>query len=434
MPSLIHFACSECGKRMLARPEFAGRRTLCRACGHKVRVTSLPCWKPAALTSLVAAPFSPPPQPAVGLSVKASSPRRVVRNKGSRLALVICVPLVVLGLLANAYLGWTLESEREAELTDQANVHVAQKVEAARGLMAHQEWGRAIAILGETLSTEMATDWDQARALLHEARHAQAQAIIAAAEAAIETRDLTGARTLLEEYLTHPQAAEKTRAQRLIDETDLAVSDARALALLKALPEPALAAFAQGGEPAFARQVENPNLRDIYTATLRRNLGKAQAWQDAQRLAREKKAREDYARRVARARAAPAFREVQELAARIRTRDAQNRKRLEDYDRQLVEATGAALTAANVNNRGALQQQAAKVKDDQERAMQAIDLWKDQVEEQISKTRANVKERIRAYKGFSEADCIVFDCVVDAELDGVLKELRKTAEEDAGGL
>jgi hypothetical protein len=431
---MIRFTCSVCGKRMRAEPKFAGRRTLCRACGNKVRVIAGPARNRAGLTALVARPYARPVSASVACADRVLPLDLLVRKKPSRLALWICLPMAVVGLLVIGGLAWTLEMDRQEAVIAEANDAVAGQVEAARTLIAHHQWDEAIAALQKALTTPDATELDGARVLLREARHSQAKAILAAAEAAIQHADAAGARKLLQDYLAHPLAAEKSKALRVIDEINLVLSDSRAVALLHKLSAPAFAAFAKGGELADTSQVRNPYLRDMYVATLRRGLAKAQEMREAERLAQEKRLREEHDRRVARARTAPAFREVQELAARTRARDKRNRELMADYDGKLIEATGAVLTAADANARQALQQDAARVKAQQGNARAAIEQWKEQVEEQISKTRASVKERIRSYKEFADADCQVFNALVDAELDALLKDLKKAVKEDEGSL
>jgi hypothetical protein len=349
-----------------------------------------------------------------------------------RLALCACLAMVVIGLPFIAYLGMALEKERQEEVIAEANDTMVRKAREARELLSHGDFNTAIAILEEAIAAPSASELDQARVLLHESRQMQARAIMAEAQAAIQKHDLANGRKLLQEVLAHPHAEGKGRARRLADEIDVAVADVKALLLLKKLPAAAFAAYVQGGELASVRAIQNVSLREIYRATLKRNLPRAQTIREEERLARDKWARAEHDRRVTRAKAAPAFREVQELAARIRKRDQQNRKNLESFDRKLIEATGALLTA-NGQTRQALQQQAAKVKQEQEVAGAAVERWKDQAEEQISRARANVKERVRSYKEFNEDDWRLFDTLADAELDAVLKELRK-ADEDQGGL
>ena len=58
--------------------------------------------------------------------------------------------------------------------------------------------------------------------------------------------------------------------------------------------------------------------------------------------------------------------------------------------------------------------------------------WKETVEGQVSELRAGVKERIRSYKGFTKADWLTFDSLVDRELDRLGKEIQKNDDDEVG--
>src|SRR5262245_1941709 len=103
-----------------------------------------------------------------------------------------CLRIWALGAAAALVLApttWWLSHRRElANAEDRANQTVAAKVEAARAEVTRQRWEEAAALLQTALSTERATELDQAHALWTHVRRERASARLRAAESALADR------------------------------------------------------------------------------------------------------------------------------------------------------------------------------------------------------------------------------------------------------
>jgi hypothetical protein len=349
--------------------------------------------------------------------------------------------MVCLGLALIGGLVWYLDVKLVEEEEARANQAVAGKVRQAQALVEGRDWESAKQLLRDALATENATELDEARSLLHQAEQGEADAVLQETEAALARKDVAKARKRLKDYLAQPHAANLARIRILLSDINLATSDARGLALLRRLSEPALAAFAQTGRLGDIDLVSNNYLRSVYRQTLRRSLPRAEAErtearrrQEKERLARleaeSKRLAEEQARREARLRATPVYREVCEFIARARNRDRERRKLLDGCDKKLLEASAFLLVGNQDQGKAQdLRQDLERVKREQANEQRRFARWKDDLEDGISRIRANVKERIRNYKGIEAADWQVFDHIVDAELDGLWKDIQKGDED-----
>src|SRR5579859_7436502 len=180
------------------------------------------------------APSVPPPLPR-------PEPRAGLRP--SRI-LVIAFLLVVC-LLAAEYV-W-LRARQDRWAVAQANERVEAKIETARAHLVAQHWNEAIRHLEDALAVERATNGGEARPLLDQARHGQADALLESATLAIARRDSADALRLLRAYAVHPQATEQERARLLHKELRRATDHEEAARLLARLSDDALALFAQQG-------------------------------------------------------------------------------------------------------------------------------------------------------------------------------------------
>jgi hypothetical protein len=437
MATMIRFGCPACGNRMLADSDYAGRRTLCHGCGNKVRVSpehpaprALPYAPPQLFAGLSPRPFVPGPEPA-----RTKSP-------GKLWASCICVLMILGGGFGIWRMGDSLDRANRAEEVAWANDKVAAKVKQAQYHLQRREWDPATRLLKEALATEDATDLARARALLRQTLESQAAALLTEVDGALGQKDTGRASKLLEAYLVHPGAVHKDQAESLLGEIQLSTSDARAVDLLTTLPEDAFDAFLVKGTLAELDRVSNQSLRALYEQTLRRNLARTQSLrreirqrQEQERLARaeaeRRRAQEERARRAAKVRSTPVYRELTDFIARARKKDQDQRRALEVYEKKLLEASAFLL---NGNNQGAnaavLSNNLDRLRREQELEENSIRRWKETIEEQISKTRASVKERIRTYRGFDAADWVAFDQIVDRNLDGLWKEINKSADDD----
>jgi hypothetical protein len=291
---------------------------------------------------------------------------------------------------------WIAQMRDRARAAAEANAIVAQKVEAARRELAVGRSDEAVTLLQDALTTEAATDLAEATDLLEQVRTRQADALLAAAESAIERRDGTTALRQLEQYLADPHGREHERAARLHGELELVLYDVQARAHLSKLSDAALENLARRGALAEVHGISTPGVRAIYLDVLRRHLP-AEVW----------RRQEAYAVREGRIRVTPVYRELWEFVARTRKQYA-----AASTDGALFEYLFEELGVTNLEQQRKL---FAELRAGQERG--------DDLEAVISAKRANVKERFRTYREFDQTDVQVFDWLVDQMLDGLLKEL-----------
>jgi len=331
---------------------------------------------------------------------------------------LICTIMSVTGLILIGALVWHLETRRRVATEQGANQAVAGKVEAAREHLAHRDWDRAVELLEQAVATENATCFGDGPQLLARAQRGQAGAVLEAAEAAVGRQDAAGSLKLLRDYLANPHATEKGRALRLKGEIELAVSDEKAVALLRGLPDQALLRFGQDGTLPAIDGIHHPVVREMYRQRLRGQLACEQHRRvAAARLAREKqlaearRVREEQEKRMARIQSAPVFRDLMEFVALMEKKHRD--READDDDPELL---AIALEELGVTD----PQEQSKLLGDRRSGQQA----EDRTVEQISRKRANVKERFRSYKDFDEADRELFDRAVDWVLDRLLEEIK----------
>jgi hypothetical protein len=437
MATMIRFGCPACGNRMRAHSDYAGRRTLCHGCGNKVRVSpehpvprALPYARPRLFAGLSPRPLDPGPEPVR------------TKSRGKLWASCICVLMILGGGFGIWRMGLSLEKANRAEEVAWANDKVAAKVKRAQDHLQRREWDQATRLLKEALATEGATDLFCARAVLRQTQESQAAALLAEADGVLGQKDTARASKLLEAYLAHPGAVHKDQAESLLGDIQLATSDSRAVDLLTTLPEDAFDSFLVKGTLAELERVGNPSLRALYQETLRRNLARAQSLrreirerQEQERLARaeaeRRRAQQERARRDAKVRGTPVYRELTDFIARARKKDQDQRRALEGHEKKLLEASAFLLNGnKQAANAAVLSNNLDRLRREQELEENSIRRWKETIEEQISKTRASIKERIRTYRGFDAADWAAFDQIVDWDLDGLWKEINKSADDD----
>lgn len=368
--------------------------------------------------------------------------------------LVLAALITVAGLAVIFWLWSVLEAQRRAGAVRWANETVARHAEAAEQHLARREWDQAIARLDEALATPKATDLAAAQALLTRARQGQLEAVLESALAAIGRQEFDKARSLLQDYLAHPLAAQRPQARLWQEALTRATSDELTEALLRKLPDAALAGFAEDGLEAEVNQLPQEPLRPAYRATLARNVVRekerreieeleTRARREAERRAKdeeerrrlekklldEQRARKERDARLARIRTTPVYRELTEYLALVRRQHRAFRSTTPEEDRRLLAAL-----LAGPGKRDA-QEQARLLADLKQRlaapkSHEDFGQWKDGVETAVSARRAQFKERFRAYPEFTKADQNLFDPLVDRELDRLLVEVRQPFEDD----
>lgn len=321
------------------------------------------------------------------------------------------VSLLALVLLVSEYC-W-LRARREAAAMAQANEGVADKIATARAHLALQHWDEAIHHLEDALAMEKATNRDEARPVLAQARQGQADALLDAAGSAILRKDSARAFRLLRAYLAHPSAADPDRARRLREDLERATSDDEAVQMLEHLSDEALEIFARRGQLTEDDGLHTVGARAIFQDTLRRHLPKElrkrAAQREIERLAAERRAAQR-ARQIARLRQTPAFRSLSAFAAQTL---AQLREQEQSAQQQ---ETALALLF-----------QQFRVNDPAEQRAIRADLLergdRNDLAKSVDRKRAEVKRAYRSSPEYDAADHGLFDQLVDRELDNLLTAL-----------
>jgi hypothetical protein len=340
-----------------------------------------------------------------------SAPSGLPRSDSFGWRIVTVALLLAVALLAGEY-GW-LRARRESAAVVRANESVADKIATARAHLALQHWDQAIYHLEDALATEKATNRDEARPLLAQARQGQADALLEAADAAIARKDSARAFRLLRAYLAHPGAADPGRARRLREDLERATSEEEAVHLLEHLPDDALDLLARRGQLTEDDGLRTAGARAIFQDTLRRHLAKElrkrAAQHEIERLAAERRAAQR-ARRIARLRHTPAFRALSGFVAQTR-----EQLREQEQSTQQQEAALAQLF------------QQLRVNDPTEQATIRADLLergdRNDLAQLVDRQRAAVKRVYRSSPEYDADDHELFDQLVDRELDELLRAL-----------
>ncbi len=342
------------------------------------------------------APSAPPPLP---------QPTSRARLRPSRISVIVLLLLV--SLLAAEYV-W-LSGRQEAWHIARANERVEAKIETARAHLVAQHWDEAIRHLEDALTVERATNRDQARPLLDQARRGQADALLEAAKLAIARRDSADALRLLRAYAVHPQATELESARLLHDELRRATDQEEAARLLARLSDDALALFAQQGQLTEDGEWHTEGIREVFKDTVNRRLPyelkRRQAKQEFEHRTAERRAAERE-RRIARLRETPTFRAVVAFAAQ--TRDTY-REQQQVSERQQKEF-GQLFRQLGVN-------------DAQEQAAIRADLTDDvlaDLRNSIERKRDEFKRAFRAAPEFTDGAGPLFDQLVDEQLNSLV--------------
>jgi hypothetical protein len=308
-----------------------------------------------------------------------------------------------------------LQKRQDAHAAAWADQAVAAKVEEARAHMAGGDWDEAVRLLEEALATERATTSESVRPVLLEAQQGQAGAVLAEARAAIARKDAPRALALLRDYLSHPWAAETDWATLLRGEIERAVSDREALRRLGQMPDRELALFAADGQLAGGGGIRDDGVRAIFKDTLRRQLAREQvrraARREAERLAAERRA-EEQARQEARLRETPAYRDLAAFLA-----DARKTYREQgDLAGKREKALAQLFRQLGVTDPAEQDKIRAGLADGRDVRV---------AEGAVARKGGQVKKAFRRAPDHDRADEEAFDRLVDRELDGLMRELKK---------
>ena len=164
----------------------------------------------------------------------------------------------------------------------------------------------------------------------------QAAGILQLALDAITEKQFDRAQTFLRQYVGHPYAKQRQRAETLLAEIPLATSDANALQTLLAMDGKSFTSFSQGDVPMVA--LSHPALIETRIATLKKNLAEAARQREEARKRAE-------AERIAEQDRIDAEREANQRRAELERRAAQVKWNDEDRQRRvrMSELAGATL-------------------------------------------------------------------------------------------
>jgi hypothetical protein len=280
--------------------------------------------------------------------------------------------------------------------------------------MARQDFAEAFEVLNDALATPNATQLDEARLALFQARQGQADAQLDGAAAALTRRDVKRARQMLRDYLDNPHATRQPRAKLLLDELERADDDEAAIRLLAGATDEQLAAFAATGRLEFGETLTDEGMREFYRGTLRLHLAKEQGVREARRTAArvaEEKRQREQAEREERLRADPLYVEVVTFAASIR-------KQFREQDRQRArEERALELFLRNTRVTDPAQQE--KTRESLRAGREGADLPL-----LVVRKKGEVKKAFRRSAEHDQVELETFDRLVDEELNRVLAEIK----------
>lgn len=308
-----------------------------------------------------------------------------------------------------------LHARRESQAIAWANERVADLMATARAHLDARHWNEAIRHLEDALTIDNATNRDEANLLLLQVRQNQADALFDAAKTAVAGKDAAASLRLLQAYIAHPHAAHPDRARHLCDELERATSDAEADHLLARLSDDALKRFETHGQLNGEDGMKTAGTRAIFHDTLRRRMtdemGRRQSKREAARLAEERRASER-TQRIAQLRKTPAFRAATSFAGRIRKSLDERRKLTERQEAAL----GVLLRQLQVNDPS----EEAKFRGN---LLEADD--RSELAEAVNRQRAESKRAFRAAPERNAGDNVLFDRLVDRELDELLEAINR---------
>jgi hypothetical protein len=214
----------------------------------------------------------------LGATVEAFSHHR-------RLTVWLVPGVAVIGTLAAGL--WGVETLRLRQARDLANESVIKEVESAKDLMSLRQWDKAIEILEVAIRTEKATMLDEARELLVQANigkdQLEAAKLISTATSAIQSYDLATAKLNLRKCDGMFQCSKRDEALAILKDVERAESDQNAIQCLQSLSDSALTKLINYGELPDGVHFGIPALRQVYLATLRRNVAREQTRRNASR-------------------------------------------------------------------------------------------------------------------------------------------------------
>jgi len=343
----IRFACRICAAKLEVTDAQAGAWCSCTHCGRRLRVPTLgaqalPDVQPTgrvgvirlalAATVFVAALLLAGAVPRTALLVCLGvggvsafallAPRPhpfllAALNFGTVTTRLRLALLLGCAILVGSFAAVRVVGERQVAT---ANRLAAAKTRQAQAAADDGRFAEAERLLTEVLAVPRADDTAAAESLLADIRRKQAVRqrlaaeeeavnLLLGAERAVEEKRVAEAAQLLRQYVAHPHATAKGRAEQVLAEIEVATSDTQALRTLEGMTDDQFVEWEQKGRPAVGPPVNNPALAALYRETLGRNAAEAKRRREEARLARlalaekERREAEELKRREAEERA-----------------------------------------------------------------------------------------------------------------------------------
>ncbi len=274
-----------CGKRLAAKPQHAGKKVKCPACG---KILNFP-------TSL--------PDSKINLQVDEAAEGM---DRKSLIALWSSVAIVA--LICISYLVWHSYSSHQAKIVA-ANERISQAIETANEWLGGKSSLDAKTVeqsLFSSLKDQVATEKEDGEIMLIKVRERreqlaeqerielaqrEADSILNEAKQDIANKRITEAIGHLRNYVSKAHATDKKTAQKLLDEAETAVSDSQTIDILVAMKDQDFNLAKTTGDIRDDK-VSHPVLMDVRIETVNRNLKKAAEQREKNKLA-EKKRQED---------------------------------------------------------------------------------------------------------------------------------------------
>jgi hypothetical protein len=331
-------------------------------------------------------------------------------NRSMKMKAIFIIVFALLAASLGVEISW-LHQRREGRAVAWANQRILQEIAAARVDMAERHWNKAVDRLERALDEAYASNRDALYPVMEEAKRGQAETLLQGAEIALAHQKEADAQKLLGDYLAHPQASHRERAEQLRDELKRALSDDEALRFLARLSDEALTVFVERGQLTQDDGLHTNAAHLLFSETLRKNTAKElqrrQAQREVARLTEERRAAERERRRD-RLKQTSAFRSLSAFLARMEDQVRAQRLQMEQREQELSRLF-----------------EILEVRDTAEQQRFRADLLDGEspvaIREQVERRRGECKRAFHNAPESTPADRELFDLLVDETVDHFLK-------------
>jgi len=267
----IAVQCS-CGKKLATAPQHVGKRLKCPSCGDAIVVPAM---------------SSAQPRP-TALNVE-DKPEGLSKTT----LITMCSVVGGLALGCALFLVWHSNSAHQKKISD-ANVALSNAVSEAQEWLSNGD-GEADAIenaLSDSLQNQLVTEKSKGEAVLADVQKRRAEIVADAtfdsAKEKLGQKEITDAVSLLEKYVADPNATEKSEAQSLLSQAEVAMSDKLALDTLNSMSDEEFDRVKASGIIGDGK-VTHPILLAVRKDTVQRQLESVGKQREEIRIADEKR-------------------------------------------------------------------------------------------------------------------------------------------------